>query len=159
MSIIYDALKKVEKSGEPALKDNKVTPSPKNKIKNYLIYILFLVLGLFASKMFFSYLNRQPYQVKPAKQTKTTPPVNNVPKPPPLQQPKLPPAVENIEVPAKPTLILNGVFSSGEESYALINNQIVKLGDKINGAVIKKITPEEVLLDSEGSEIRLPTNH
>ena len=85
--------------------------------------------------------------------------MNNVPKPPPLQQPKLPPAVENIEVPAKPTLILNGVFSSGEESYALINNQIVKLGDKISGAVIKKIAPEEVLLDSDGSEIKLTTNH
>ena len=159
MSIIYDALKKVEKSGEPALKDSKPTPAPKNKIRNYLIYILFLTLGLFASRIFFTYLNRQPSQAKPAKQTKTISPVNNTPKPPPPQQTQPLPAAVNTEVPAKPTFILNGIFSSGEESYALINNQIVKLGDKISGAVIKKISPEEVLLDSEGSEIRLTTNH
>ena len=159
MSIIYDALKKVEKSGEPALRDNKPTPAPKNKLRNYLIYILFLALGLFASRMFFTYLNRQPPKVKPTKQTKTILPVNNAPKPPPQQQTQPLPAIVNTEAQAKPTFILNGIFSSGEESYALVNNQIVKLGDKISGAVIKKISPEEVLLDFEGSEIRLTTNH
>ena len=159
MSIIYDALKKVEKSGESVLKNNKEVPALKNKIKVYFIYILFLALGLFVAKTFFSYLNHQPPQVKAAKKTQITVPQNNTIKIPPLQQPQLPPAVENKEPPPKPTLILNGVFSSGEESYALINNQIVKTGDKINGAVIKKIAPEEVLLDYENSEIRLTTNH
>ena len=159
MSIIYDALKKVENSGKSVLKNNKELPAPKNKIKNYFIYILFLALGLFVAKTFFSYLNRQPPQVKTAKQNQITLPHNNTTKIPPLQQPQLAPAIENKELPEKPTFILNGVFSSGEESYALINNQIVKLGDKISGAVIKKIAPEEVLLDSDGSEIKLTTNH
>jgi len=161
MSIIYDALKKVEKSGNSALKENKETPVPKNKIKNYLIYILFLGVGLFAAKEFFSYVSPQPHRAKTVKHVQTKIPQNNTPNPAPLEQPRVPPAaaVENKEIAQKPTLILNGVFYSGEESYALINNQIVKTGDKISGAVIKKISPGEVLLNSEGSEISLTTNH
>ena len=127
MSIIYDALKKkVEKSGESVLKNNKEAPAPKKKIRNYLIYILVLALGLLAAKTFFSYLNRQPPKVTAAKETLTTRPQNNAPKVPPIQKPQPPPAVESTEPTTRPTFILNGVFSSGEESYALINNQIVK---------------------------------
>lgn len=158
MSIIYDALKKVEKSGESVLRNNKEVPLPKNKIRNALVYLLFLALGLFAAKAFFSYLDQQPTKEKPVKQTKTTVIQNNTPKIPPLQEPQLPPAIKSTHLPEKPTFILNGVFSSGKESYALINNQIVKLKEKINGAVITKIAPEEVLLDYDGSQIRLTTN-
>ena len=60
-----------------------------------------------------------------------------------------------LEMNSKSGFMLNGIFSSSEKSYALINNQIARVGDKISGAVIKKITSEEVLFDFEGSEIKL----
>ena len=153
MSIIYDALKKVEESNLPALKEknNKEIPALKSKIRNYLIYALFLILGLFFANIFFSYLNRKPAAAIPQ---------NKLPEPAPLQQAKiLSPVVESNEIPPKPTFILNGVFSSGNESYALIDNQIVRIGDKIKGAVLKKITSEEVTLNFAGSEIKLSTRH
>lgn len=156
MSIIYDALKKVEESSLPALKGktNKEMPVSKNKMQNYLIYALFLALGLFFANMFFSYLTRQPPLVQP--KNKLLEPIAL-----PIQQvnPALHAVIQNTEVAPKPTFILNGVFSSGNEGYALINNQIVKIGDKINGAVVKKITAEEVTISFEGSEIKLVTGH
>ncbi|MDD5432878.1 MAG: hypothetical protein PHO70_07865 [Candidatus Omnitrophica bacterium] len=54
--------------------------------------------------------------------------------------------------------ILNGIFFSEDKGgYALVNNQIVKVGDTINGAVVKKITDELVELETEGSIIKLST--
>ncbi|MGA2774772.1 MAG: hypothetical protein ABSE81_01765 [Candidatus Omnitrophota bacterium] len=162
MSIIYDALKKVEQSGTPLLKNksDKEITVPKNKVKRYLIYILFMALGLFFANILLSYLGPALTKVKAVNETKSNLTQNKLPIQPPVQQTLPPPAIiEKPAPPPKPTLALNGIFFSGEESYALINNQIVKVGDKISGAVIKKISSDEVLLNFEGSEIKLTTAH
>ncbi|MFA5276625.1 MAG: hypothetical protein WC417_07025 [Candidatus Omnitrophota bacterium] len=162
MSIIYDALKKVEQSGGPILKNksDKEIVTPKNKGKKYLIYILFLALGLFFANITFSYLIPSLSKVKTVNKTKNTPIQNKLPVQATVEQaiPLPPPAVAVKPEPhLKPTLTLNGIFFSGDESYALINNQIVKVKDKISGAVIKEISSDEVLLDFEGAEIKLTT--
>ncbi len=149
MSIIYDALKKVEASviNEPKTKtDKRVKP----KIKPYLLYALLACVGLFIANAFsvFSFpkpsLNKTQAAVKPE---------------PIIQPPARTSALEVIPQELKPpSFNLTGVFFSKDESYALINNQIVKKGDKIDGATVMEITVDEVVLESKGSTIKLSGN-
>ena len=160
MSIIYDALKKVQKDTG---KENPVqpgTPPPavkaKTKTNPLLIYILIVCLGLtlgnFAYKFF-----AHPKNIVPAK---------NEPLP---SQPKTPPAAPAIAqiTPAvppppkpEPTLVLNGVFFEQGEGYALINNKIVRIGDEVSSAKVKEITINGVELEFEEKTIKLrsPSN-
>jgi len=55
-------------------------------------------------------------------------------------------------------LDLNGVFYSGNEAYALMNNQIIKVGDIIEGAVVKRISLEGVELEKEGQFVQISTS-
>jgi hypothetical protein len=50
-------------------------------------------------------------------------------------------------------LVLNGVFFSGPDAYGLINNQIVKTGDQIAGATVKKITVTDVELETADAKV------
>jgi hypothetical protein len=50
-------------------------------------------------------------------------------------------------------LVLNGVFFSGPDAYGLINNQIVKVGDQIAGATVKKITVTDVELETADAKV------
>ena len=56
------------------------------------------------------------------------------------------------------SFVLNGVFFSGNEGYALINNRVVKKGDVIDGATVVGIALDEVDLEAEGSVIKLSNN-
>lgn len=147
MSIIYDALKKVEKA---AVTQNN--PSPRNKAdyKSYFLYILIAVLGIIAASLFFNFI--------PAFFKKTTPPKVTAPLPPPPQE--QPVALVPVpEVPAPPheppQFTLNGIFFSEGQGYALINNQIVRQGDEISGAIVESIAENEVELTFRGSTIKL----
>ena len=53
--------------------------------------------------------------------------------------------------------VLNGVFVTDNESYALINNNIVKEGDTLSGATVIKIAPEEVKLQVNNRQIKIST--
>jgi len=52
-----------------------------------------------------------------------------------------------------PLLVLNGTLLSDGEKFAIINNQIVKMGDEIDGAVVKKITVNAVELEFAGKPL------
>ncbi len=71
----------------------------------------------------------------------------------PIQAPPIAP--ENL---TPPSLTLSGIFFSNDEGLALINNRVLKEGDKIDGAVIKRITPETVELSWQDQNIRLSLN-
>jgi hypothetical protein len=77
--------------------------------------------------------------------------------PPEIKEPSLP-IVADVQRQSLPTLILNGVFFSQDEGYALVNNQIVKEGDLVDGARVKQITLDTVELDFQGSVIKLTTS-
>ena len=164
MSIIYDALKKVEASGANDSK-TKIDKGFKPKPKIYFLYALVICFGFFIANIFYGWLS-------PKLSLKTT---DIVTKGQPLIDKKQAvsaydqsssktatlqtnTSVENrIETPKEnpPSFTLNGVFFSEDEGYALINNRIVKKGDKIEGATIVQISLDEVDLEFGGSIIKL----
>jgi len=160
MSIIYDALKKVETSLTGDSK-TKIAKGVKSKPKIYLLCALMICLGLFIANIFYGRLS----QKKPA--LKTTDIAGQPPadKKEPYLAPTLPTAAleAGVSVEAKmetqkealPAFTLNGVFFSGGEGYALINNRIVKKGDKIGRASVVQIFLDEVELELDGSIINL----
>jgi len=162
MSIIYDALKKVEKIN-PAGKPNELPRAP--NYKNYLVYILIAGLGIVIANLFFGFFSKPlPPKVNLAPNgrladTLTAPPAA-APQVNPSQTPtenQVSPVTQSKKEP--PHIVLNGVFFSENEGYALINNQIVKQGDSIEGAAVTRIGLNEVELTSpEGSLIKLSTS-
>lgn len=158
MSIIYDALKKVEESSAKEVKARdfgNAHPNPRHKFKTYLLYLLAVCAGFFAVNIFFGFLT---HSEKFSGVDKSGPPKV------PLTQPQaLPPrqqaASEGIPVKmsSKGLLILNGVFFSGDEGYALVNNHIVKEGDAVDGAVVKRITVDGVEAEVDGLILKLTT--
>lgn len=165
MSIIYDALKKVERSQNinPEIKINK---ADKARHKIYLIYALVVVLGFFAANLLWGFLIKplpakvnvasgdavkiaKAQEIKPVGQRALEAQVSIPAAPTPAPSP----AAATPET--KPELTLNGIFFSEDEGYALINNQIVKQGDTVDGAKVVRIDVAEVELESQGSVIKL----
>jgi hypothetical protein len=162
LSIIYDALKKVEESTvNPGEKSN--TPDNKNprKLKIYFLYAFIISLGLFLANQVFNYVTRSQTIAPGLKKTDIKKPAgqNNLPK---ETLEKSTPAApidnaENVNETENISFVLNGVFFSENNGYALINNQIIKQGDKISGATVKRIGTDNVELDLGGKIIKLST--
>lgn len=55
----------------------------------------------------------------------------------------------------QPYLALSGIVFSPERSYCIINDKIVTVGDKVQGAKLVRITPEKVTLDYQGEPLIL----
>jgi len=116
MSIIYDALKKVEKSNtaEPApveAKDKKTNP------KLYLLYVLVVCIGLAIAGLSFSLFSHLP---KGETQSLLPPSITETAKIAPASE------VKNTEAPEivppkeepRPQLALNGVFFSADKDMS-----------------------------------------
>ncbi len=149
MSIIYDALKKVE---------GIVTASPKTntgkglkpKTGIYLLYVLTACFVLFLANYFYVRLEQRILHKNSDIVPKAKAPLN-----------KKNTLSTNLPSSAKetpPLFTLNGVFFSGEEGYALINNRFVRKGDKIEGATVVQILLDEVELESGSSIIKLSSS-
>ncbi|MDO8662709.1 MAG: hypothetical protein Q7K98_05770 [Candidatus Omnitrophota bacterium] len=163
MSIIYDALKKVQKNNGKDETPQEETAQPvktKIKINPMLIYILVVCLGLALGNLAYNFFghsnNMVPSNKEVAGQSKANPPLQT------LSQtgtalPLKPDTSANPTPPAnpEPTLALNGVFFEQGEGYALINNKIVRVGDEISNAKVKEIAITGVELEFEGKTIKL----
>lgn len=55
-------------------------------------------------------------------------------------------------------LALNGIAADKENPYAIINNDVVKLGDEINGMTVIEITEDNVVLERDGQKHTLELN-
>jgi len=55
-------------------------------------------------------------------------------------------------------LVLNGVVSDAQNSYAIINNDVVKIGDKVDGMTVMEINEKSVVLDDNGKRHTLELN-
>jgi hypothetical protein len=167
MSIIYDALKKVEGKSVKVENKDSVLVKPKSNLSIYLISILVAVAGFFLANQGFEMFIKGPKDkvIKPArKDTKMPQPQFNfiAPEPEKTSSPTtniIPATKENklkenkkIEI---PRFILNGTFLSGKEVYALINNQIVKEGDMIDGATGITIEQDKAKLKFNDIDIDL----
>lgn len=157
MSIIYDALKKVEASNysEEQASIKKIEP------RTILVYGLAAFFGVVIAGVLFNFFSRLPLPkntVLKESQLASGPVVNNTAA---LQTVKEnPQAPSPLAAPVKeaPLFVLSGIFFSDDEGYALINNQIVKEKDFIQGAAVKIISKDSVELESGGSIIKLTTN-
>lgn len=158
MSIIYDALKKVEQSGVKDIKSQDLgNLHSKHKFKTYLLYVLAVCAGLFAVNIFFAFLTHSK-KISGADNTaqalaKEASPQNKAN--PPAQQSAS--SGSPVKMSSEGLLILNGIFFSGNEGYALVNNHIVKEGDVVNGATVKHITVDGVEAEVDGKILKLTT--
>ena len=174
MSIIYDALKKVEKNVEaPSNLNAAVRPEGKNRfsLKTGFLFVLVAFIGLFAANFLFDFFAKQAHRtpktypqpaaalpvrkIEAAAQTTVSVPASASPR---VATPEPAPLSDKEQLQAEsPSLTLNGVFFSDDGGYALINNQIVKEGDAVEGLKVVRITAAGVELDKNGSVIKLST--
>ncbi|HNX82108.1 MAG TPA: general secretion pathway protein GspB [Candidatus Omnitrophota bacterium] len=167
MSIIYDALKKVEAKVSLSVSHDAAEVKMKKPLNVKLLVICGLVacVGIGIAHLIFSaVVSTIPDKVEA---NRVLPVAGVVKQPAPItpstQVPQASgagtqPVVET-EPPAEesPQLVLNGVFFSEDGGYALVNNKIISQGEEINGAKVTQITQEEVVFDFKGKEIRLST--
>ncbi len=158
MSIIYDALKKVEENHpqhlpEPMAKKSKSIFS----VKKILIGFIVLVLLFLVTKSLYVRNTagaRIPASaITPEKTLLLLPPA-----PEKIKEKKAPGTIQDMGDNLTEKFVLNGVFFTDNQGYALINNRITKEGDSVNDAIVKKITLEEVEIDYQGTIHKLPAS-
>jgi len=153
MSIINEALKKTEMQLQKNIgKDNPLPPEP-IEAKPFLLYILISLAGLFLSIFIFNLLSHKIQTTQTAKkntnaiiQTTNLPPRAALPSEPPKEN-----------KPPETSFVLNGIFFSDNDGYALVNNQIVRENDYVDKAKVGLITANTVQLDNDGQKISLTT--
>jgi len=155
MSIIDEALKKTEEAIQRNSAKETSKPINKQKPKPYLIYIFTLIACIFLASLIFTIIKHKNEPVNPSEPLKTTPieKESQTPKTLPAAASPLP---EEQPKPEK-KFILNGIFFSDNGTYALVNNQIVRKNDLVDGAKVEKITVNSVELNNEGKIITLST--
>ena len=158
MSIIHKALKK---TNQPVIADSQKTNKPSeipaalrstDRRKTSASWRPFLVLGIlllvvapiFAGK--FLKESGSPQTSHALAQFA----IEEAPLPPPS------PAMNKPRRNAKAPFELSGVVYSEAHSYCLINGVVVSEGESVGGAIVQKITPEEVTLIFSGQKITLP---
>ncbi|MFA6129679.1 MAG: hypothetical protein WC731_01670 [Candidatus Omnitrophota bacterium] len=148
MSIINEALKKTEESIQRNSLKKTSGWDKKPKLKTYLLYFLICAVILLLGSYIFKITNRK------VSSPHVSEPPQTAPAQPPLAAPVLAP--EEQPKPEK-KFILNGIFFSDDNGYALVNNQIVKENDSVDGAKVEKITMDTVELNNEGLIVTLST--
>ncbi len=162
MSIIHEALKKVEASN-----NRQAKPLPKadkrNNLKTYALYLIMAALGFVCANLIFSFFTKPLHKVYSATAKQKTslarPVLVNPATAPRASLPAASRESPGLKKEALPSLVLEGVFFSGEEGYALINNKIVKEGEKIMGVTVVRITLEGVELKSKDSITKLSSQN
>jgi hypothetical protein len=158
MSIINEALKKTEEHLQKnSAKDAPLSDKPSGA-KPFLLYVLILLAGLLLGNFIFILL-RHKTQVHKIQTIQTpnenTLPVIQITNPPPL--PVLPSQPIEEKKPAETNFVLNGIFFSDNDGYALVNNQIARENDYVDGAKVGLITATTVELNNAGQTITLTT--
>jgi len=162
MSIINDALKKAEIQ----LKKNTAPPAPdpakRSGYRYFFLYLPILAAGLWLSNSIFNFLGHKT-QISSQK-TKGQTLQTALKDDPSATQTASPAAITVLPVKTTPedktpggSFILSGVFSSGDDRYALVNNKIVKENDYVDGAQVSLITANTVELDNAGQTVTLST--
>jgi len=153
MSIINEALKKTEEHLQKNAAKDKPSAIKTSLAKPFLLYILILLAGLLLGNFIFTLLKRKTQTVRaPIKNTNAVIQTTNL-----FSLPILPSHPAEEHKPAKTSFILNGIFFSDNDSYALINNQIVRENDYVDEAKVSLITADSVQLDNAGQTITLTT--
>jgi len=159
MSIINEALKKTEQYIQKnAVKENAAVAT-KQAPRPILLYILILLVGLVLGNIIFNLLRHKAIPADTLKKTVTSQEQLNHPALPtapvlPIEEKKIPQTIPSQD---KQAFVLNGIFFSDNDGYALINNQIVRENDSVDGATVQKITANSVEINQEGKVTTLST--
>jgi|YelNatPaOPRAMG01_1025707.scaffolds.fasta_scaffold00406_30 hypothetical protein len=145
MSIIYDALKKIEKGKSVINKDNNIKKS--KKLYSYFVYLLFVVGGFILAgtifEVFSQLLLKKEDQFKlPEKKTYSKEEIS-------YPQEVIPKAITEDKKFSSETPKLSGIFYDPLNPYVIIDNRIFKKGDCLKGYCIKEILSDKVVLESE----------
>ena len=136
MSIVSEALRKTEKRIEP-----KYNLKPRRGFLR-----TFFKLGTIAIFIIVSFTlmrpKKQPKPVEPPQETMKTPT----------------PLMKELVKEYRPDFKLSGIAILEGESYAIINGNIFREGDKIGTAKLTHIAENTVTLDEEGEEVHLSWN-
>jgi len=155
MSIIYDALKKIERN-KPKITADKQKTTP--RIYGYLVYLIVALLGFVLADFTFNIFNQKflkkgnalesgpkEITVKPKEEKFLLPPQEET-----VSKPLIKSEKDHSEI-----LKLNGIFYDIFNPYVLINNRILKKGDCFKDYCIKDIFPDKVQLEFKGEIIEL----
>ena len=55
-----------------------------------------------------------------------------------------------------PDFVLNGILFSQKDALCLINGKIVRVGSKVDGAILTEATPGKIILNYRGDKIVIP---
>ncbi len=174
MSIIYEALKKVQgKSGPASVAQVQAAAgkaasanSPLKKstaVRTVVLLLVLLALGMFLIEIL---INRSFSTRAKKEQALPTAASYNPPdyRPIVFEHPPLPAqtnpkepiiSAEQSVAELEPQLVLNGIVLSEDGNIALINDQILKAGDDIDGARVEEISENQVVLSFETRRITL----
>lgn len=182
MSIIYDALKKTQGDVSPqttppapdkTARDNKESApgASKNKFKLGPFFVLVLIILIIAGFVWFMPVlknfakDKNVIQLAFSKlQGKSKKKANTIPSKKPLTiiEKIIPASLANliksnsaVAESRFPSLTLQGIFASEGDSWVIMNDQVLKKGDKINDAQILDILPHEVKLIFQGEGFSL----
>ncbi len=165
MSIIYEALKKVQgKSGsaaavpaQPAGKASDANAALKKSsaVRTVILLLVFLALGMFLIEILINrWFAARAASYAPVASLAFAPPLVAEP---PVEPPASiqPPVAEPPVASSQPKLVLNGIVLSEDGNIALINDQILKAGDNIDGARVEEISGNQVILSYKAQKITL----
>lgn len=157
MSIIYDALKKTQTNPESASRE---TLTKGKDLLNPKSSLFKKQAGLAASGAVLGILFTWIIAHRLSAPAGAPVPIGKTGLPLPLSLPKNSKAAQKTpnaagSSSALPHLLLNGIVLSKDGNIAMINNQICKAGDEIEGAKIVQITSSRVTLGFRNQEIVL----
>lgn len=177
MSIITEAVKKAqrEKESNPLASQEIIRKSVEVEFLKrkqglnwgpvFVLLVLLLITAPIVAPLFSSPFKKT-YQTQSPAVSLASP---NRALEPPRVSPKAQFAVEEAPLPkmieppsassftARPNLLLTGlVYASDADSYCIINDKIVKVGQEVNGAKVISVRADKVTLNYNGEIIELP---
>lgn len=145
MSLIHEALEKLD--GEKQAGWKKTIPISETPAKDQMRSGNSGVIYGIAGVLLFFFLAGLVYFLTTIEKVSQTP--RSLPKESVRRAPSL------FHSPRRNQFILTGVTRAGAEWTAIINNELVRVGEGINGATVRSIEQEGVTLDLNGEMIKL----
>ncbi len=145
----------------PQKPDPKEEPIERIPVRMYLLYALFVLAGIAVTKVAFDALT--PHASASARKAAAPVAAAAPQRPAPVAAVAVSgtPATSPIDVMKKKVkqiaepYELNGIYISGDEACALVNNQEVMEGEEVDGAKVVKITEDGVDLSRDNKIIHL----
>ncbi|MCM8799906.1 MAG: hypothetical protein NC900_04195 [Candidatus Omnitrophica bacterium] len=157
MSIIYEALKKLQNSHQKEGFDKRI-----EKQKNFYLffYIFTVILGIIIAKYIFSLFNlsltgRLESMDKINITYQSQKPLENLSKEISFPEKKETASEDKDDTFQLSELKLSGILYDPLNPFVIINNRILKKGDCIKGVCIKQIFEDRIELDFNGKRLEL----